>query len=168
VTFKMEVCDFTGTLPYFQGRLIRYAYVWYKYIVSVRMAEGAKWAVTGHFVEGAWIPAFGAYLTSCTRVFRGSSAEVKQWKCYCDLPLHLLLKLKMCESLLLPFSQVFMACCLCTRLALLQKPHLSFGWNYTVLSNVMSWTWHNLRTKLHCLQICDIMIWLIIWSVFTK
>jgi hypothetical protein len=27
VTFKMEVCDFTGTLPYFQGRLIRYAYV---------------------------------------------------------------------------------------------------------------------------------------------
>jgi cyclopropane fatty-acyl-phospholipid synthase-like methyltransferase len=47
-------------------------------------------------VEGAWIPAFGAYLTSCTRVFRGSSVEVKQWKCYCDLSRHLLLKLRIC------------------------------------------------------------------------
>jgi len=27
VTFKMEVCDFTGNAPYFQGKLIRYAFV---------------------------------------------------------------------------------------------------------------------------------------------
>ena len=48
-----------------------------------------------------------------------------------------------------------MACCLCTRPALLHKPHLSFGWHYTVLSNSVNWTWHDLRTKLHCLQSCD-------------
>ena len=45
----------------------------------------------------------GAYLTSCTKVFRGFSSEVKQWKCYCDVSLHFLLQLRICESLLLPF-----------------------------------------------------------------
>jgi hypothetical protein len=66
VTFCVEMCDFTGSLPYIRGRLInsRYVFVWYKSIISVTNTEPAKWVATGwiarvHFVEGAWIPAFG-------------------------------------------------------------------------------------------------------------
>jgi hypothetical protein len=44
VTFRVEVYDFTGSIPYIRGKLIslRYAFVWYKYIISVRMAESPK------------------------------------------------------------------------------------------------------------------------------
>jgi hypothetical protein len=44
VTFRVEVGDFTGNFPYIQGKLtsLRYAFVLYKYIISVRMAESAN------------------------------------------------------------------------------------------------------------------------------
>jgi hypothetical protein len=32
VTFRVEECDFTGSLPYIRGKLIDLRYVWNKYI----------------------------------------------------------------------------------------------------------------------------------------
>jgi hypothetical protein len=53
VTFEVEVCDFTGSVPYFRGRLIRYANILYQ---SGWMREQSEWLQDTLWKEHGFLP----------------------------------------------------------------------------------------------------------------